>query len=301
MKHIFIINPVAGKGKGLDFERKIHNIFKELNYHYKIIVTKKSGHAIEEVKKITSKEKCIVYSIGGDGTLNEVLNGIINSGSSLAVIPAGSGNDFARTLYGDIKSDNLLEDLIHGEERTIDVAKLNDKYYLNISSIGFDASVVNNARYYKKYKFISGPMAYAIAVIKTLFTFKPMELTFKIDGEETKGNMYLIAVANGKCYGGGIKIAPKAKLDDGLLDIYAIKKPKVHRLIRFLPMVVSGKDTSRIDEIKYIKCSKIQVIAKKETIINLDGEILFSKDLTFEVIPSVLKVRVPKKDIIKEV
>ncbi|MBY0755689.1 acylglycerol kinase family protein [Clostridium sardiniense] len=100
MKHIFIINPVAGKGKGLDFERKIHNIFKKINFPYEIIVTKESGHAIEVVKKITSKEKCIVYSIGGDGTLNEVLNGIINSDSSLAVIPAGSGNDFARTLYG---------------------------------------------------------------------------------------------------------------------------------------------------------------------------------------------------------
>ncbi len=301
MKHIFIINPVAGKGKGLEFEEKIHNIFRELNYSYEIIVTKKSGYAIEEVKKITSKEKCIVYSIGGDGTLNEVLNGIIGSDSSLAVIPAGSGNDFARTLYGDIKLSNILEDLIYGEDKVIDVAKLNNKYYLNISSIGFDASVVNNARNYKKYKFISGPMAYVIGIIKSLLTFKPMELIFKVDDTELKGKMYLIAVANGKFYGGGIKIAPNAKIDDGLLDVYAIKKPKIHRLIRFLPKVVKGKDTSKVEEIKYIKCKKISVKAKEKATVNIDGEILFFKDLTFEIIPDSLKVRVPKKHIIKEV
>lgn len=301
MKHIFIINPVAGKGNGLEFKEKIHNIFRELNYSYEIIVTKKSGYAIEEVKKITSKEKCIVYSIGGDGTLNEVLNGIIGSDSSLAVIPAGSGNDFARTLYGDIKLSNILEDLIYGEDKVIDVARLNNKYYLNISSIGFDASVVNNARNYKKYKFISGSMAYAMGIVKSLFTFKPMELIFKVEENEVKGNMYLISVANGKCYGGGIKIAPNAKIDDGLLDVYAIKKPKIHRLIRFLPKVVKGKDTSHIEEIKYIKCKKIHVRATQEATVNIDGEILFLKDLTFEIIPNALKVRVPKKHIMKEV
>lgn len=234
MKHIFIINPVAGKGKGIEFKEKIEGIFKDLDLEYEIIITEESGYAIKKVRELTSKEKCRVYSIGGDGTLNEVLNGMVGSDSELAVIPAGSGNDFARTLYKDISFDNILQELIYGEEKTIDVAKLNERYYLNISSVGFDANVVNNARKYKKYKFISGPMAYAIGLINSLITFKSMKLKFEVDGKEINTEMYLIAVANGKCYGGGISIAPNAEIEDGFLDVYAIRKPKVHRLIRFL-------------------------------------------------------------------
>lgn len=300
MKHIFIINPVAGKGKSIEFKEKIEDIFKDLDLKYEIVITEKSGYATRKVKELTSKEKCRVYSIGGDGTLNEVLNGMIGSDSSLAVIPAGSGNDFARTLYGDISCDNILQKLIYGKEKTIDVAKLNERYYLNISSVGFDANVVNNARKYKKYRLISGPMAYAIGLINSLITFKSMKLIFEVDGKEIDTEMYLIAVANGKCYGGGISIAPNAEIEDGFLDVYAIRRPKVHRLIRFLPKVIKGKDIRDIDEVTYIKCKKIRVKAKDEITTNIDGEIAFLNDMTFEIIPKAINIIVPKKEI-KEV
>ncbi|MGL4570245.1 MAG: diacylglycerol/lipid kinase family protein [Clostridium sp.] len=294
MKHIFIINPVAGKGQAVQFKEKIEYMFKSIDDDYEIIVTKEILDATKEVKKRTDKEDCRVYSIGGDGTLNEVLNGVIGSNSSLAVIPAGSGNDFARTLYEGYKYDNILKELVNGDEKTIDIAKLNDRYYLNISSIGFDASVVYNAREYKKKKFISGNMAYTISLIKTLFTFKPMEFTFELNGKVVKDYMYLITAANGKYYGGGIKIAPNAKIDDGLLEIYAIKKPKLHRLIRFLPKVVQGKDISGVEEIKHIRCNKLSVKSEVDTKVNLDGEIFTSKDITFEAVPKAIKVIVPK-------
>ena len=300
MKHIFIINPIAGKGKGIEFKEKIEGIFKDLDLEYEIIITEESGYATRKVKELTSKEKCRVYSIGGDGTLNEVLNGMVGSDSQLAVIPAGSGNDFARTLYKDISFDNILQELIYGEEKTIDVAKLNERYYLNISSVGFDANVVNNARKYKKYKFISGPMAYAIGLINSLITFKSMKLKFEVDGKEINTEMYLIAVANGKCYGGGISIAPNAEIEDGFLDVYAIRKPKVHRLIRFLPKVIKGKDIRDIDEVTYIKCKNISVKANEDITANIDGEIVFLNDMSFEIVPKAIKIIVPKKEI-KEV
>lgn len=293
MKHIFIINPIAGKGKAITFKDKIHELFKDSDEPYEIIVTEECGQAINKVRDIVEKEDCRIYSIGGDGTLNEVLNGMVGSNSSLAIIPAGSGNDFARILYGNLNDDDILEKLINGEEKVIDVAKVNDRYFLNIASVGFDACVVSNAREYKKYKFVTGPMAYGISLIKTLFTFKHMNLEFEIDNEHINSDMYLIAVANGKCYGGGIKIAPNAKIDDGLLDIYAIKKPKLYRLVRFLPKVISGKDVSDIEEITYKKLKNMRIKSEKEISVNIDGEILALKDINFEIVNDAIKVVTP--------
>lgn len=297
MKHIFVINPIAGKGKAISFENKIKDLFKNIDEPYEILITKESGEATKKVKDIVSKERCRVYSIGGDGTLNEVLNGLVGSDSSLAIIPAGSGNDFARTLYGNLEVCGILEKLISGEEKPIDVAKVNDRYFLNISSVGFDACVVNNARQYKKYKLITGPMAYGISLIKTLFTFGHMNLEFEIDDKIIKSDMYLIAVANGKCYGGGIKIAPNAIIDDGLLDIYAIKKPRLHRLIRFLPKVVTGKDVTGIEEIIYTRIKKMRVKSKDDIIVNIDGEIVALNDINFEIVNKAINVVIPREEI----
>ncbi|WP_194192467.1 diacylglycerol/lipid kinase family protein [Clostridium chrysemydis] len=294
MKHVFVINPVAGKGKALEYEERIIEIFKDRDEDFETIITKEVGHAVKALKEATKDEDCRVYSIGGDGTLNEVLNGIVGSGSSLGVVPAGSGNDFARTLYNKEYGDKLLEKLIDGKEEVIDLCKINERYYLNISSIGFDAEVVMNARKYKKHRFISGSMAYFISVIHTLFTFKPMHLTVYLDNEIKEEEMYLVAVANGKYYGGGIKIAPNADIKDGKLEVYAIKKPKIHRLIKFLPKVLKGQDVSGIDEIKYLKCEKIRVIAKKPTVVNIDGELTYLKDITFEIIKDGIKIIIPR-------
>lgn len=295
MKHVFIINPVAGKGKALVYQDRINKIFKDREEEYEIIITKEVGHAIKALKDITEKEECKVYSIGGDGTLNEVLNGIAGTSSSLGVIPTGSGNDFIRTLYKKNYGEGLLEKLIDGDEREIDLCKLNDRYYLNISSIGFDADVVNNARRYKKHKFISGSMAYFISVIHTLFTFKPMNLTLELNGEVINEEMYLIAVANGKYYGGGIKIAPNADITDGELDVYSIRKPKIHRLLRFLPTVLKGEDISGIEEIKYIKSENLKVKASKPTVVNIDGELTCEDEINFEIIKKGIKVIIPKE------
>ena len=137
-------------------------------------------------------------------------------------------------------------------------------------------------------------MAYGISLIKTLFTFGHMNLEFEIDNKIIKNDMYLIAVANGKCYGGGIKIAPNAIIDDGLLDIYAIKKPRLHRLIRFLPKVVTGKDVSGIEEIIYTKVKKMRVKSKDDIIVNIDGEIVALNEINFEIVDKAIKVVVPR-------
>ncbi|MGL5152024.1 MAG: diacylglycerol/lipid kinase family protein [Clostridium sp.] len=298
MKHLFIINPVAGKGNALEYVDRIKNSFHGDESKYEIIMTRYVGHATEVVKERVKEDNYYVYSIGGDGTLNEVLNGIVGSESVLAVIPSGSGNDFARTIYPQYFKELLLEKTINGEVIPIDIGLINNRYFINISSVGFDAVVVDNARKYKKKRCISGSSAYLLAVLKTLFTFNGMKIKFIVDNIEFERYMYLIAVANGKCYGGGLKIAPFAKVNDGVFDIYAIEKPKLLRLLRFLPRVLRGKDTKDVNEVHFVKTNKIIIKCDKDVIVNIDGELSYNRELSFEIIPNGVNLLVPKGSII---
>lgn len=294
MKHLFIINPVAGKGHAVKYTEQIQGLFKDTKEEYEIIVTKGPGDATKVVQAKTEKEPFIVYSIGGDGTLNEVLNGIANTKSVLAVIPSGSGNDFARTIY-DNKEFNLktFESIIKGKDIDIDLGLINDRYFLNISSIGVDAAIAEGAIVFKKNKFISGSLSYLLSLIKTVSTFKALNVTYIIDEKEFNEDLYLVAAANGSFYGGGIKIAPFADIGDGLLDIYVIRKPKFFKLFSYVIKVLKGEDISTLEEVRYLKGKNIKLESKKEIAVNIDGEIIISKEIDFKILPKSIKLRVP--------
>lgn len=295
MKHLFIINPAAGKGTALKYVAKINEIFKTKDEEYEILVTEGEGHAVEIVRDRVLKDQYIVYSIGGDGTLNEVLNGIIDSDSTLAVIPAGSGNDFIRSITKGNTLKEILEKTMNGSIQAIDVAKLNNRYYINIASVGFDAVVAGNARKYKKKKFISGSMAYIVGVIEAFIKFRSIKASFEVNDKTYEDEMYLIAVANGKCYGGGLKIAASADVSDGLLDIYAIKKPSIISLIRFCVRVLRGKDISDIPEVNFIRCKKMRINCEDDVMLNIDGELSLVKEINIELIHKAVNVMIPQE------
>lgn len=292
MKHLFIINPVAGKGQTMNYKSQIAEIFKNRNDEYFIEVTKEKGHATEIVKSYTSKDDFRVYSVGGDGTLNEVLNGLINTNSSLAVIPSGTGNDFARTLLKDIDLKNILIDTIDGSEKYIDVAKANERFYINISSVGFDSEVVYNARLFKSKKFIPNHLSYIFSLFYTPFRFKSLDMKIKIDDLEFEQKNMLLAASNGKCYGGGIYITPDASIEDGLLDICMIKHTKLFKLLRFLPKAIKGNHGCA-EEVQFFKAKQVSVESDRSFTLNADGELERLNKVTFEIIPNKVKIIVP--------
>ena len=216
MKHLFIINPKAGKGKTLDIIPEIKEIFKDTNEEFTIEITRRPGHATELVRNYVSKENYRVYSVGGDGTLNEVLNGMVNNESCLGVIPGGSGNDFIKSICEEKLPNNILRDTIKGKTKVMDLAKIDDRYFINISSVGIDAEVTSNAKDLKRYPLISGKIAYMLSVFITIFKYKSQDIQLIIDGIEITLKSTLLAMANGKYYGGGMKVAPYADLQDGL-------------------------------------------------------------------------------------
>lgn len=295
MKHIFIINPTAGKGKSLELVSFIQECFKTREQDKLCIeITKYAGHAAEIANSYAAAEECRIYSVGGDGTVNEIVNGIAGTSSAMGVIPTGSGNDFIRSLHSETDIKTLIARSIDGIEKSIDLAKVNDKYFVNISSIGFDANVVFNAMKFKKKPGITGSMAYVLSIIYTVFKHKINRIKVDIDGVKTEMDSLLVAVANGKYYGGGMMPAPDAVLDDGLFDICLVSEVSRRQILNLFPKYMKGQH-GVLKQVSFHKGQKIKIEGDEELCLNIDGEIVSAGTVNFEIIKSGIKVILPEK------
>ncbi|MCY6369307.1 diacylglycerol/lipid kinase family protein [Clostridium ganghwense] len=295
MKHLFIINPKAGKGKAMEIIPEIEKIFKEIDEEYIIEITKRPGHATELVRNYVNNENYRVYSVGGDGTLNEVLNGMANSDSCLGVIPSGSGNDFVKSICKKTMSQNILKNTIIGIPKKVDLAKINDRYFINISSVGIDAEVTDNAKKLKKFPFVSGGVAYMLSFFSTIFSYKCRDIQLKIDDIEITSQITLLALANGKYYGGGMKVAPHADLQDGILDVCVVDKLSRTRMLALFPKLIKGEHAGE-EEVSFYKGRKVTLTAEEEIAVNIDGEIIKSEKIDFIIIPQSIKIIIPQAE-----
>jgi len=291
MDHVFIINPVAGRGKALKFVSEIRSYFKGENAKYTVKVTKYPRHATEIAREYARKGAKRIYSVGGDGTLNEVVNGLVGEKSSLGVLPGGSGNDFLRSVTNNF--DNILDRTISGSEKNIDVGRVNDKYFINISSMGFDAQVAYTANRLKKSGPIKGGLAYSIAIFAAILKSESYKLDISIDNEEFSNDTLLTAVANGLYYGGGMKPAPSARIDDGLFDICLINRKSIFEILKFFPKLIKGVH-GEIEGVSFYKCKRIEIESGKNIPLNIDGDVEIVNKALFEIAPEGISLIIPK-------
>lgn len=272
MKYVFIINPASGK---TDYDKIKQNIMKTLeNENYEIYETKAPKEATEIASRFKNEENTIVYSVGGDGTLNEVVNGIAKGKCKLGIIPTGSGNDFYRTLK-EAQTENVR----------LDLGKVNGRYFINIASVGMDAETCNNANKIKsKIKLHS---SYYLALIHTFLTFKSKSLKLKIDKNVYAGDYIIAAICNGKYYGGGFKIAPAASFDDNQFDIYLVSKASKFKLIKIL-LALLKSEHEKYNEVRKYTGKNITITSENNLIVNIDGEITISKNIEIEMIEDAL-------------
>ncbi|KAF0092447.1 MAG: hypothetical protein FD141_631 [Fusobacteria bacterium] len=291
MKHLFIINPVAGKGISIKYIEKIQTYFKDKEDIYRIETTKEQGHATAITKEYVKNDDWRVYSIGGDGTLNEVLNGLVGSNSALGVIPAGSGNDYFRSL--DTENDeNLLTRTIEGSIKKCSIGQVNNRYFLNVASAGIDAEVVYNARQLKKLPFLNGQGAYILGIFYTVFKYKSFKSKITFNEQTLHKTTLLIAVANGKYYGGGMKIAPRANIYSKNFEIYHIDEAKPLRIIKLFPTLIRGAhDTLR--EVQSYQTNKLSLYSKDGFMLNIDGEIERVNRANFSLIQDGVNIIIP--------
>lgn len=292
MKHLFIVNPAAGKGKALKRIPEIEAVFKDFEGEYIVEITEKPGHATEIAKFYSHKGDYRIYSIGGDGTLNEVLNGMVESNCSLGVIPSGSGNDFIRSIYNLSSYNDIVKKIVYGSEEYVDLGRVNEQYFLNISSVGIDAEIAYNAKEFKKLPFINGHMAYLFSIFTTVFKYKSKQIDFKIDSKNLSENTLLLAIANGTYYGGGMKIAPKANLGDGIFEVCHVQEVSKGKILRLFPKVIKGEHDT-IQEVSFHQGKNISLSCSEEFTMNIDGELFRAKEANFEIIPKGIKIIIP--------
>ena len=298
----FILNPKSGRSprqKKMEQEIKAACIKRQLSYH--IYYTTCPGDATEYVKSMVriSQEPQRFICVGGDGTINEIANSAPNNPNvEFGVIPNGSGNDFVRN-FTNTKNFTNIDAQIDGESISLDLIKCNDYYCVNMVNIGFDCAVVKEATKFKKIKFISPGISYILGVVVGFF-FRPLGTKMKLifdDGTVIDKELALTAIGNGKFCGGGFKSAPKALLNDGLLDICAIDK--VSRST-FLQLVGSYKDGTYIEKekamriIKYTQAKHFKMEFDEPQPICIDGEINGAKTIDFSVASGAFNFIIPK-------
>lgn len=270
-KILFILNPIAGGGKAKDLEPIIREKMKSRSEEYKLVVTEKPNDATFFAEKGVEEGYKLIVSVGGDGTLNEIAKAILDTDVSLGMLPGGTGNDMARTLDISLDPNEALDNIFNHEKKTIDVGYVNDELFLNIASTGLDSEVVERAKKYKeKYK---GNTAYSISVFETLFKFRKKPMKIIIDGEELDEEIYLVAVGNGKTYGGGFKILPMAKLDDGYFHVCVVKGMFKPLLFVLFPSILFGKHTIFKKYVYIYKAKDVSIRTNSELYLNVDGEI----------------------------
>ena len=288
-----ILNPSAGSVHELDdLVKQIATLPKA-----EVQMTKKGGSAARLARAALRKGCDMIVAAGGDGTLNEVINGLQeNAGETrVGLIPLGTGNDFARTigLPTDLKA--ALEVLRLGHTRAIDLVRVTSdkaRYFLNVSAGGFSGLV--NEKLTPELKKTWGPLAYLRSAAAALPDLRAYRTTLAFDNTESLMlDLYNVVVANGRYVAGGTLIAPEASIDDGLLDIILIQKRSAAELALLAAQVMVGAHLSS-DAVVFRRAAKLTVNSKPGMWFNVDGELVGNEPACFEILPRALTFVVPK-------
>ncbi len=279
-RYFLVVNLIAGQGKCKGQFPKIKAKLDSWSIDYDLHYTNEPLEATNVARMGIDAGFSHIVAVGGDGTINEVVNGIVGHDVVLGVVPAGSGNDFARMLG--IPTDSLasLEVLRDGTERTVDLGYVvEDRYFVNGIGIGIDAKVARDVLGMER---LTGTSAYLYAVIREIFRFRSFDVTVKGSSWERKYDCLSLGIANGKYCGGGFKLAPQASLSDGRIDVSVIEDfTTLRRLIR-LPQARKGCHLG-LREVDYHKEESIIVNSEKSLVAHIDGEPYELRSLPFEV------------------
>ena len=288
-RFLVLVNPSAGGGRALRRLPVVLAELERLGAPHRVVQTRSIEHARQQAEGAVGAGETVA-SLGGDGLLRPLAAALRHTGSALAILPGGRGNDLARVLGipGDPAAAARLA--VEGREQLLDVAQVEGTPYMGIASFGFDSDanrIANEAR------LIRGNLVYLYAALRALAAWKPARFTVTIDAERLEFTGYSVAVANSRAYGGGMFIAPDAELDDGLLDVVMTgKRPKL-RALRSLPKLFNGTHISD-PNVRVVRGSVVEVAADRQFDIYADGDPVGALPATLRVEARCLRVIVPR-------
>lgn len=300
MKHIFVVNPAAGKSDSTaEIEGVLKSLTEQIDYEVYTTTTPcdATAYVRSKCEEYKNEEEIRFYACGGDGTLNEVASGVIGSkNASVTVYPCGSGNDYVK-YYGSAERFSDISELIKAKSVKVDMMKVNDKYCVNVCNFGFDTMVVKAMEKVKRKPVIGGKHSYTVGVATALCVAMKNKCKVYVNDEKLNDkDILLCTVANGKYVGGSFKCAPRSNNDDGLLDICLVKPISRFTFLALIGLYTEGKhlDAPKFsDVIIYRRAKKVTVDAPDGFCVTVDGELIYSNHFDIEVMPSAISFAVP--------
>ncbi len=292
-----IANPASGGGNKRRLMDKVASHLREAGCLPEVLWTTRRGHAEELARQAAKEGFAKIVACGGDGTIHEIVNGIMSSRSStgavtLGIVPTGTGNDLARELRIPTGLSGSVNTLLNGKVNFIDLGKAGDRYFHTVATLGFSAAVSRYAMNNKLPGIFPAAAVYLYAALMTLFRYQAVTVRLNGDLDAFEGPVFLAAVGNTKCYGGGMKIAPSAVIDDGRLNLCLVRQLSRLKVARMLPRVFSGRHT-KCSEVSMHRFGRMEVMTKEPVDIWADGEFVARTPAVFQIIPHALPVLTP--------
>lgn len=289
-----IVNPASGGGRGARAWPRIQPILREAGWQLTESVTERRGHAVELAAASSAD---VILAVGGDGTANEVANGILGARGTrgagrpaFGVVPVGTGSDFARALGLPRDPVAAAGALVGARPRPVDVGEVNGRYFLTIAGAGFDGEVARQVNAWPK--VLGGTAMYVLGILKMLVTYSPVNVEITLDGSVQRERLFLIAVGNTAWNAGGMWTVPAARPDDGIFDVVIAGPLTRLEMLAVLPKVYSGRHLGH-PKVRQARASHIHVTGDVPLAIQADGESVGRLPATFRVHRSALSVLAP--------
>lgn len=296
MIHVFIINPAAGsRDRTKDYTQTIQGVCGKKGLDYRIEVSACPGDCTRIAREAAQAGQPVrLYACGGDGTLNEVVAGAAGfPNAAVTAFSGGSGNDFTK-LFDDPHAFFDLERLLDCEEVQFDLMRCNDRYSLNICSVGLDARIGTDVSNYKRIPLLSGFRAYAVSTVINVLRGVGEHYVVELDGQVLDGAYTLVCACNGRYYGGGFNPVPDADPADGLMDILLVKKVSRLKVAQVIGKYKDGKFRQLPELIRHYRANKVTIHCDRPSPINLDGELLTAQSAQFRIAEEKLRFFYPK-------
>jgi len=287
----FIVNPVSGPKSKVDVAMRIQLYLDHTRYSHDIMYTAYAGHAPELAREAAARECAVVVAVGGDGTVNEVAQGLLYSETALAILPKGSGNGLARHLKIPLRLQQALQIINQGNITHIDSGNINGHAFFTTAGIGFDAYISSVFAGNQK----RGLQSYVELVLKEVKNYKHLPMEIAINGSIVKTDCFVLAFANAAQYGNNAYIAPMADIRDGLLDVCLVRQLDLWKALN-LSYSMLTKQLANAGSAEYFKATDVIVQTQEPMMYHADGEYI-GKATAFKVFlePLSLKVVTPLK------
>jgi len=293
---VVVLNPAAGRGTGARRREDLEALLaaeaatRRCPFAWRILETRAPGDAARLARAAAADGADLLVAAGGDGTLSEVVNGIAGSGVRLGIVPLGTGNDFARELGVHASLGRSVHTLIHGVPRRVDLGRAGDRWFINVAGCGFDAAVA--ARVNRGFRRLRGTTAYLAAVCLELCRLRPTGIAVAVDDRTIEMRGLLCAMANSPSYGGGMRIAPDARIDDGLLDVFLLAEAGRLEFLRAFPRVFRGAHVNH-PKVTLLRARRVAVETASPLPVLIDGEVWGTTPMQCHVVPGAIEVMAP--------